>query len=160
MCRSRPAQRTRGASSQCVLADRRHLLGSREIALARKRGGVRLASMVRTHPICGMYRSLNSRSAEVTMGTHNQGLNMKKLTVGLLTGLVSMMTLVSAAGAQPPEAPIPPPMSEIVTDSGCFDAEETKTDPNNKGKCRRGSAWLVTTTVFNPAGHAPKGLNK
>ena len=86
---------------------------------------------------------------------------MKKLTVGVLTGLVSMMTLVSAAGAQPPEASIPPPMTVEVSYGECFNIlTGAETTENRKGDCRRNSERSVTTTVLNPAGHAPKGLNK
>ena len=86
---------------------------------------------------------------------------MKKLTVGVLTGLVSMMTLVSAAGAQPPEASIPPPMTVEISYGACFNVNtgaETAERPN--GNCNKKSERSVTTTVFNPAGHAPRGLNK
>ena len=86
---------------------------------------------------------------------------MKKLTVGVLTGLISMTTLVSAAGAQPPEASTPPPMTVIVEEGACINmntgAEMTE---KRNGTCNNKSVRSFTTTVVNPAGHAPKGLNK
>ena len=86
---------------------------------------------------------------------------MKKLIAGVLTGLVSMMTLVSAAGAQPPEASIPPPMTVEVSYGGCVNMKTgAETVERSNGDCRKHSQRTMTTTVFNPAGHAPGGLNK
>ena len=89
---------------------------------------------------------------------------MKKLLLGAAVGLLSMTTLVSPAEAKQPDQPAPPAMTVTVTPIGCEHIRNESEKPLNNGDCTgRGYRFydvVSITTVTNPAGHTPNGLNK
>ena len=85
---------------------------------------------------------------------------MRKVLIGLTVGLASMATVAPTAGAQGHDQPVPPPMDVVVEVVGCINRAE-RTKPAVNGQCTgRGFTMINSTTVYNPAGHAPGGLNK